>query len=158
MATATALAERVRFRVYSIPATQGSLRAFLPPGRRAPVVVHDNKPALRSWRDAVASEALRAGRLLRDSEHAGLLEGALAVTLRFHLPRPKTMPAQLRTAKQQERWAWPWRGRDLDKYVRAALDAMTGILFLDDAQIVRIEASKEYSTRPGVEITVEQFS
>lgn len=149
---------RIQFRVHGVPVTQGSLRAFLPRDKKTgrlltkyPIVTHANKQQLRPWRDAVATEALRAcgGR--------PLLDGPLAVQMRFLLPRPKSMPAELRTVRQRWQWAWPWRKPDLSRCVRAVEDALTGVLYHDDAQIVRIATGKEYSTDPGLEVVVEQL-
>ena len=44
---------------------------------------------------------------------------------------------------------------DLDNLVKAAKDALNGIVWLDDAQVVSIEAEKDYSESPGVKIKVK---
>jgi Holliday junction resolvase RusA-like endonuclease len=41
---------------------------------------------------------------------------------------------------------------------RAAEDALTGIVWADDAQITDQRVQKCYSTMPGVSITVEEVS
>jgi Holliday junction resolvase RusA-like endonuclease len=127
------------------------MRAFLPRGRTVPIVTHDNNPALRSWRDAVASEALRA---MRSADYHAPLTGALSLELWFYLPKPKSRPHTLRTERQLAEWAWPTRRQDADKLARAALDAMTGIVFLDDAQIVNLEIWKVYDDAPGLNVKV----
>lgn len=43
---------------------------------------------------------------------------------------------------------------DLDKIVRAVLDACTGVVWRDDAQVYWVEAEKVYGPRPGVDVTV----
>lgn len=139
------------FRVHGIPVTQGSARAFLPPGTKLPIVTHDNRAELRSWRDAVASEALR----VRGGN--GLLDGPVAVTLRFYLPIPRSRPRRLRTHSQARKWTWPWRRPDLDKLQRAAMDALIGVLLKDDGQVVRFEARKAYDEIPGLDVVIEQL-
>ena len=39
---------------------------------------------------------------------------------------------------------------DLDKLVRAVLDGLTAIAYRDDGQVVRITATKQYGSQPGV--------
>ncbi|HJE96552.1 MAG TPA: RusA family crossover junction endodeoxyribonuclease [Ligilactobacillus acidipiscis] len=44
---------------------------------------------------------------------------------------------------------------DVDNYVKATLDALNGIIWKDDAQIVTLHASKYYSDHPRIEMEVE---
>lgn len=68
---------------------------------------------------------------------------------RFALPRPRSRP---------KRDHWPDRRPDLDKLGRALLDALTGIVFLDDAQVVALDPTKEYAGMPGVNVSVWRMS
>jgi Holliday junction resolvase RusA-like endonuclease len=43
---------------------------------------------------------------------------------------------------------------DLDNYVKAALDAINGIVIADDALVVELEACKRYGPDPKVVLTV----
>jgi Holliday junction resolvase RusA-like endonuclease len=43
---------------------------------------------------------------------------------------------------------------DIDKICRSTIDAMTGVIFSDDAQIVQLIASKNYGLPERAEITV----
>lgn len=43
---------------------------------------------------------------------------------------------------------------DIDNIVKVVLDAINGIAYEDDAQVVMISASKAYSERPRVEMSV----
>ena len=43
---------------------------------------------------------------------------------------------------------------DLSKLIRATEDALTGIIYADDAQIVDIHAKKEYGLPERVEVTI----
>lgn len=42
---------------------------------------------------------------------------------------------------------------DIDNYVKAVLDGLNGILFLDDKQICDLSVGKRYSNYPRVEVT-----
>ena len=46
---------------------------------------------------------------------------------------------------------------DLDKLIRAALDALTAIAYRDDAQVTEIRAAKCYGDYPGVQITFSEI-
>ena len=41
---------------------------------------------------------------------------------------------------------------DLDNVVKAVLDALNDVVYLDDAQVVNLVATKRYSTEPRVEV------
>ncbi len=86
--------------------------------------------ALRRWMDAVGWEARR--RFQRPSSKS------VHVMLMFALPRPKSVERVQPTVKP-----------DLDKLQRPVLDALTGIAYIDDAQVTHIVASKRYAD--GVE-------
>lgn len=126
------------------PATQGSKKA-MPNG----ILLETNK-RLRPWRSLIADAAL--------STAAPLTQSPVSVSITFRFLRPrshftrsgtltKSAPPLL-TSKQ--------RG-DIDKLSRAVLDALTGTLLHDDAQVVQLSAHKRYTTlgeHPGALITV----
>ena len=43
---------------------------------------------------------------------------------------------------------------DLDNVVKAVLDALNGVVYRDDAQVVNLVATKRYATEPRVEVYV----
>jgi len=43
---------------------------------------------------------------------------------------------------------------DLDNYIKLVSDALNGVVFVDDSQVVAIEADKRFSATPGMVITV----
>jgi Holliday junction resolvase RusA-like endonuclease len=77
-----------------------------------------------------------------------LLDGPLMATLVFRLPRPVSGPAAKR--------AWPTVRPDVERLASGVLDALQGIVFRDDALIVRLQLVKVYDGAPGVQITVAQ--
>jgi Holliday junction resolvase RusA-like endonuclease len=81
------------------------------------------------------------------------------VTLRavFIFPRPKTHFGTGRNAERVKESAPGWKttAPDLDKLVRALGDALTGVVFRDDAQIVDIAVTKIYGQTPGVTVRLK---
>ncbi len=45
---------------------------------------------------------------------------------------------------------------DLDNVAKAVLDALNGVVYLDDKQVVRLVAEKRYSFEPRVEVYVHE--
>lgn len=139
---------RLSFDVAGDPVPQGDLTS----ASRARLY-HANAKSLRPWRMAIADEARE---VLRG---AVLLTTPLAVRLEFRIPRP----ASHYTPKGPRRPSAPdfpaGHVGDLDKLSRSALDALTGVLFADDCQVVELRARKVYCDRwvqPGVSIDVSE--
>ena len=82
-------------------------------------------------------------------QHASALPftGALAVELTFLLPAPKKWKGGTRPAKRP----------DIDGLCKGLLDAWSGILYRDDAQVVELTLEKRYSlTLNGVRVVVRE--
>lgn len=140
---------RIAFDVAGLPVPQGSTRAFVTKGGKA-IVTHDNGGNLRAWREAIATEARGAA--------ASLLEGPVAVRATFLLPRPAGHSG--RRGLLPSAPAFPVRKPDGDKLGRALLDALTGVVFLDDAQVVDLIVRKRYADpnlQPGVTVVVSEL-
>jgi Holliday junction resolvase RusA-like endonuclease len=86
------------------------------------------------------------------------LEGALALGMCVYRAIPKSFSKRRRDAAERGE-IWPTTKPDLDNYVKAAKDALNGIVWADDSQIVSyIEPfGKFYSDKPRIEITVTQI-
>jgi Holliday junction resolvase RusA-like endonuclease len=136
----------IRFTAYCTPQPQGSMKGFVLPGKwgakpRA-ILTSDNKK-LKPYRGEITREAMVA---LRD---AGVAEPFAAkhipvrMVIDFYLERPPSVPK-----KRKGMVVKP----DLSKLIRSTEDAMTGILYVDDAQIVELSVRKHYGTPERVEI------
>ena len=44
---------------------------------------------------------------------------------------------------------------DVDKLIRAVLDALTGIVYADDSQVTAVSAAKLFDPKPRVEIRIQ---
>jgi len=127
------------FRVYGTPIPQGSLRGFVSRGAGPTrVLLTSDNTKTEPWRQDVAAQAIKAGVSM-------IASGPVGLHCVFHLPRPKSRP---------KRCTHPDVRPDLDKLVRAILDALTSIAFRDDAQVCELSAIKCYTDRAGADITV----
>lgn len=144
----------VRFTAFGVPQPQGSAR-MVPVGvpcprchRRDQLITSDN-PKMKPWRETI--------RKALDAEDPQLIDGPVRVSLRFMMPRPKGHLGTRGLLPSAP--AYPVVRPDVDKLARAALDAMTGLLFADDAQVVELIVLDHYATgTPGVEIRVEALA
>jgi crossover junction endodeoxyribonuclease RusA len=122
--------------VKGVPVAQGSTRAFVPKtGRMAgrPIITTTAK-GLAAWRTLVA---LRAQEFRDD---AFPLVGPVSLELRFFIPRPKSEP--------KSRATFPDRLPDCDKLVRAVFDALEGVCYRRDSQVVHVDAWKFWADDP----------
>lgn len=138
---------RISFFVSGTPQPGGSKRAFIR-GKRA-VVVDDN-PKSNGWKADVktAAEAAWQGQLLDEP---------LRVTCIFFQLRPKS---HYRTGKnshllREDAPQFPTTKPDATKLFRSTEDAMTGVIYTDDAAIVAQHIFKRYGPKPGARITIE---
>ncbi len=128
----------VSFVAFGEPATQGSMRAFVSKATQRAIAVPMMAKKLRAWRSAVAAAASRCMGSQRP------LEGLVKVRAAFVLERPKNPK---RECPRQ----------DLDKLVRAVGDALTGVCYLDDAQVCIWEVSKAYGSPARAEVEVSEL-
>jgi crossover junction endodeoxyribonuclease RusA len=120
----------IKFSVEGTPIQQGSMR-HVGHGR----MIHNKAVELATWRADIALAAKRAG--------CQPIESPIIVTMRFRVKKPKSVKRQ-----------YPTVAPDLDKYIRAVNDGLTGVAFADDSQVIKIIASKEYAENPGVDIEI----
>lgn len=115
------------------------MRAFKHKVTGEVVNTSDNK-RLRPWRYDVAEMAMIQQAQMFDRETP------VEITMNFYFTKPAS-------AKRR-------RGMtvkpDIDKTCRSILDAITGILIEDDAQVVEMHARKHYGGPERVEIRVQE--
>lgn len=132
------MSRTVTFSVAGIPQPKGSAKAFVPKSWAArahelgvaprAVVTSDNARS-KGWQQLVAEQAQTVA-------GEGVFLGPTILTVTFYLPRPKSLPQKIRHHQTAP---------DLDKLVRGVGDALTGVLVLDDKQIVELHARKVYT-------------
>lgn len=84
-------------------------------------------------------------------------EAPLIVVTSFYRPIPKSFSKKKRE-EAEARLILPQTKPDLDNYLKGLLDALNGVVWKDDNQIVALVACKLYSERPRTEITVREIA
>lgn len=136
--------------VYGNAEPAGSKRAFYRPSLGVRVV--DANPKSREWKNLVAQEA---GKIAN-----GTLQGPLDLEAVFYRPRPANHYGTGRNAAVLKRSAplYPTTRPDATKLLRGIEDALTGVLYRDDAQIVRQVISKEWGEPARVVIVIKEIA
>jgi Holliday junction resolvase RusA-like endonuclease len=98
-------------------------------------------------------EAEKLTSLMMAHAPAKPLEGYLSLTLRVVvlIPASKSKAWRMAAINYMEFPGKP----DLDNYVKNVLDCMQGVFFVDDKQIVRLNAIKVYGEVHGYDIRLE---
>ena len=135
--------DRLAFRVDGFPQTKGSWKVAGRKRNGAPRMLPDN-PEETAWAETVAWAARAALRAMPPPPRiVHQPDGRrYAVALDFTLVPPKGRAHR----------------RDLDKLARSVLDALTGIVWLDDEQVDKLEVVKGIvgpgRPKPGVAVVV----
>lgn len=138
--------DRITCTVYCTPAPQGSKNAHVIPGKngsRPRAVISENNAKTKPFRHVVAQTVLYELSQSHSQAPWAVKHVPVWLTLNFYLAKPPSV--------KKSRFC-PSVKPDLDKLCRSTLDALTGVLFLDDAQVVELNASKNYGTPERVEI------
>lgn len=123
------------FVAYGVPQPKGSSRAFVPKGWKRPIITSAN-PKAKGWQQLVAEAASAA---IRRTKVFQVLDGPVLLTATFYLPRPKSI-----RDKSVPHLTKP----DTDKLLRSTADALSKVVWRDDAQVIEMRAKKFYA-RPG---------
>jgi Holliday junction resolvase RusA-like endonuclease len=111
------------------------------------IAVTDDNPKSCDWKHAVASAA-------REAYRGALLDGPLSVSFTFYRVRPKGHFGKHGLNKAGRDAEYPTTKPDVLKLARAVEDALTGIVWRDDSQIVDERIAKEWGEPARVEIVV----
>ncbi len=138
----------VSFTIPGIAAPGGSKRALRT--RTGRTVVIDACKRNGAWRGSVAAAA--AGQMAGVEPFLGPLD----LQVLIYMPRPKAH--YRRDSLRPDAPVWHEVRPDATKLLRAIEDAMTGIVWVDDSQVVRQRVEKRYagSGGPCVLVTVSE--
>lgn len=113
--------------------------------------VHHYSPAkTRQYEEAIAEYYKQSTRRFKFDK-----EQAVCVNLVFGMPIPKSIPKSRKEA-MKEGVIRHIKRPDVDNLAKSVLDALNGVAWEDDSQIVRLSTSKEYSTEPYVYIYIHE--
>lgn len=142
----------MKFFVPGLPAPGGSKKTYTwraKDGRSGTSIVDAGGQKTMNWRAAVSQAACEAMTAFPQP-----FCGPLFLGITFVLPRPKVhfgVNGNLKLSAD----AYPEKRPDATKLLRSTEDAMTHIVWADDAQVVAMEVRKIYGSPVGAEITVK---
>lgn len=151
----------IAFTVHGVARPAGSKRGFVPldknknPYRRAnggvAVQIVDSNPNVKEWQAAVRSAAHEAFR-------GDVLRGPIRLTLTFYRLRPKGHYSTAKATKGHIKPGvdpFPLAKPDVLKLARGVEDALTGVVWADDAQIVDERLGKEWGATARCDVVIE---
>ena len=104
------------------------------------------------WREAVA--------IVTGSTVDKPIEGPVDLSLAFFFPRPKSHYGTGKNSNVLKASAPKHHAQkpDIDNVIKSTLDAMNGVLYGDDKQVIRVQAEKRWALQPdqaGVALTID---
>lgn len=136
----------IQFTVYGNPVAQGRPKFSSQGGfTRA----YDPKNS-KDYKDYVRLAA---------AEHApaALLEGPLGMVLTVYRSTPRSF-SKKKAAQAEAGQIRPITKPDVDNYLKGVKDALKGVIWKDDSQVVEVFAQKRYSARPRIEVKIKQYT
>ncbi len=138
----------VAFFVPGLPQPGGSKKSFQRPGMKFAAIV-DANPKAKDWKAIVGWNA-------RMVFKQPPLREPLNVTMTFIRSWRKSDLKKDGTPKPHIQ-PFPMSRPDVLKLARSTEDALTGIIWVDDAQTVDMHLKKRYGYEPGVRVVVESI-
>ena len=140
----------ISFFVAGTPVPKGSAKAFVVKGRA--IVTQDNRDRQKPWASSISYTAAQQTDGVKPTAEA------VHITMQFYMPRPKS---HLRKNGELTKSApiHHINKPDLDKLIRCVLDALTGVVWADDSQVMAIDAYKGYESPivgAGVKIKISE--
>src|SRR5215813_9909405 len=114
----------ISFFVSGTPRPKGSKHAFLHPNTKRIVMIESAAKDLKPWMSDIRYHAEQ------HKPNGEVYDGPVYIRMTFGMPRPKSLPKKILE---------PLKRPDLDKLVRAVLDALKGVLYRDDSQVVELQ-------------------
>lgn len=143
----------IEFDVPGMPIPKGSAKAFMRKGARFPTVIQDNAAKQKPWASMIglcaAQEMARTG--------TKLSTGAMSITVSFAMPRPKCHMNSKGNVRPNAPYH-PVTKPDIDKLLRCVFDALTGIVWRDDSQVIQTVTTKQYGFNIGAKIRIEEIA
>jgi Holliday junction resolvase RusA-like endonuclease len=131
--------------VYGEPVAQGRPRATTVNGH---VRMYDPAKS-RDYKDYVRLAA---------AQHAPerLIESAIGLKVTVYRAIPKSF-SKKKTELAERGEIVPTTKPDADNYLKTVKDALNGVIWKDDSQIVDVQVRKRYSNKPRIEIEIHEL-
>jgi Holliday junction resolvase RusA-like endonuclease len=142
------MTDRISFTVLGKPQPQGSMKGFVIKGKdgaKPRAILTSDNTKMKPYRQQVGWSALKAR---ADAGYNGLFAEkhvAVGVEMRFYFAKPPSI-----SKKRIHDVVKP----DLSKLVRSTEDALSGVIYCDDAQIIQLKTSKQYGIPERAEIEI----
>lgn len=139
------------FQVDAVPVAQPRQRqrVAMIGGRPRAMNYLPTKDRVNVYKAALQAAACKA---MNESGRVLKIDQPLSVELCFRLPRPK----KFLTLKLANKLIPYDRKPDIDNFIKSTLDALNGIVWVDDSQVVEIGARKWYAPQNvGIGVTIE---
>lgn len=164
---------KVSFVAYCKPQSQGSMKSFLLPNKDA-IAEAARVIAARAWDQArlieIITDCVKKARAILTSDNPELkkyrreVEQAAKKALQYAgadgVMAGKHVPVEIklefifeRPPSVSKRRVYPVVKPDIDKILRSTLDALTGCVYEDDAQVVSVTTGKRYGEREAVMVS-----
>jgi Holliday junction resolvase RusA-like endonuclease len=127
------------FFIYGDPVAQGRPRF----ARRGNFVSTYDPKKSKEWKEDVKIQAIKCKPMV--------LQGALTMKLLFCLPRPKSLPKKVKHHIKKP---------DLDNLCKAVKDALEGVCYERDQQVMELYLKKEYvkdGLPTGVQVVIKEL-
>ncbi len=83
-------------------------------------------------------------------------EGTLVVYIDVYHAFPKSMPKYKRKMAQDGE-LFPTKKPDVDNCAKSILDALNGIAYKDDSQVIRLSVCKRYASEAHVDVKIQEW-
>ena len=135
--------EPIIFETLGTPIAKGRARSV----RRGNFIAHITPEKTRRAEESFLAQAL-------PHKPPTPLEGPLKVTLAFIMPIPESKSKKWKSAAMVGA-ILPTKKPDIDNVCKLIFDALNGVMWLDDKQIVAVDACKVYGAVPMTRVRIE---
>lgn len=81
----------------------------------------------------------------------------VAINILFQMPIPKSC-SKKQMAAMEANLQKPAKRPDIDNLIKAVLDGLNGVAYMDDKQVVAITAAKVYGAVSGTKVSIDELN
>lgn len=148
--------KQLSFTVPAIPVAQPRQRSRTIRTKTGREFAHNYTPARHPVNAFKASVQLAAHQKVARASNGVPYDGPIELIATFVMPRPRVKVWKRKPMRREPHIARP----DIDNLLKALADALSGILWRDDAQVYAVDAGKVIAAgdeTPHVEVTVRRL-